>query len=804
MSTRRIQKVPAALEDFSLGFGTETQNRNKKDLIVRKISASSLAEAITFASGATLTKQSDTLRWSKEDGGDGGDYYWTGSFPKTVAPDSTPDLSAGWRPVSRDNKLAVDSLIDLLDVPFLDGKKYTTDEFYPGLESMPEKTWYAQADYDQSLHNVGTVLAIDALEAWKTAAITAGGLTATNLRNTVDVLLNWTGTGTGCYVYKPKFGEVLLEDFGAYYDGSDDSLAIKAALKAHNDLGYKIIGKNKKEYTIGTDIVTKNIDFDGHNCLFKLLPSVSTAIRASLGWQPTGGPSSDNNLVLLTALSADFSAFSSGDDNQVQLSDVTGIEAGQVISIVSNDVLGPDRPFVYKRGITSIVQKVSGNTVYLEHTIPYDLTASGSRVVVFTPNEVVFKNAKFEGSTVEDDQRALVVDGAIQPIFENLRFDILGEASLTTQHCIDVVLNNVRTGRAWWNDTQATSYGYLAASTNGVYVDGLRTFTGRHGFATGAFSYGLPIDTSNGDTRGAPCMNIVINKSKIYPELGTTPLGGGNHNGLDCHGGTKDITINDSEIYRFQLSVDKAEFNSCTIKGQAGTSSFIGLRPLANGNTSFTFNDCILDPQQIALSGADSSTFTDPLGLTQLVFNNCQSNLVALELVGEVKTINANSVIRELTIDGSDRISINAHDTTNLRIEHLNILNLNESNARGPYALSGSPFGSVGNLYISNVQLEPDYNTLFAQMAETVHIDSIKWTSPEANPSVFRATFSDASDIYITNTRLNFGTGSTDSVIINEDAATEGGGTWYSINSPILINGGAALISFGFTSVTEL
>lgn len=49
----------------------------------------------TFAAGATLTNPRQTLLWNIADGGDGHEYGWTGTFSKTVAPNSTPSSTGG-------------------------------------------------------------------------------------------------------------------------------------------------------------------------------------------------------------------------------------------------------------------------------------------------------------------------------------------------------------------------------------------------------------------------------------------------------------------------------------------------------------------------------------------------------------------------------------------------------------------------------------------------------------------------------------------------------------------------------------
>lgn len=95
MAERRVKKVLAGVEDLALGFSQVTQSRNGVNVPVTEMSVSTLAEAITFGTGATLENETQSLRWSIADGGDGRDYYWQGTFPKEVPAGSTPESAGG-------------------------------------------------------------------------------------------------------------------------------------------------------------------------------------------------------------------------------------------------------------------------------------------------------------------------------------------------------------------------------------------------------------------------------------------------------------------------------------------------------------------------------------------------------------------------------------------------------------------------------------------------------------------------------------------------------------------------------------
>lgn len=93
----------------------------------------------------------------------------------------------------------VESLINFLDVPFVDGKFYGNGGFYPDT-IVGGGRWKAVASEPHANFTGGTVVTIEALQAWKDAAIAAGGVTKQNLIDKLNVLLNWTGTGAGAFV----------------------------------------------------------------------------------------------------------------------------------------------------------------------------------------------------------------------------------------------------------------------------------------------------------------------------------------------------------------------------------------------------------------------------------------------------------------------------------------------------------------------------------------------------------------------------------------------------------------------------
>lgn len=160
--TRRIQKVLGAQEDLLFGFEKVKQMRNGKEVEVTPL------------------------------------------------------------PPVRDSDFNVEALINLLDVEFIDGEFYSNGGFYPDTV-VGGGRWKAVASEPHANFTGGTVVTIGALQAWKDAAIAAGGLTKQNLIDTVNVFLEWTGTGTGAFVRAGSYIDTFA--FGAVDDLSVDNTA---------------------------------------------------------------------------------------------------------------------------------------------------------------------------------------------------------------------------------------------------------------------------------------------------------------------------------------------------------------------------------------------------------------------------------------------------------------------------------------------------------------------------------------------------------------------------------------------------
>jgi len=182
----------------------------------------------TFAAGCTVSQSNGVVS-------DGSSFWrWDGALPKTVTAGSapTPTGVGSWVLVSDGGfraELAADdseelvsgekalhivsaaigvSHIKLLPVTGLsEGMRVKVKSFHDGWAAYTARPvgggdFYYRSDLSKSNHNGGTIIAPEAVSAWD-------GTTAN-----LTTLLNWTGSGTGCYV-RDFYGDIEATFFGA-------------------------------------------------------------------------------------------------------------------------------------------------------------------------------------------------------------------------------------------------------------------------------------------------------------------------------------------------------------------------------------------------------------------------------------------------------------------------------------------------------------------------------------------------------------------------------------------------------------
>src|SRR5690554_565515 len=643
--------------------------------------------------------------------------------------------------------VAVDSIADLLALPEgqrKEGLRYLVKGYHAGSD-VGGGEFYWSSDSDKTEHDGGYV--ID--PSHPSALFSPSWYTTTQ-------------SGDGVFVRISRNSEVFLEEYGARTGFTIDYEFANALTKAEADCSIlkSLAGST---FTVTQALSAGQVNID----LMSDIVSEVAGTTLTVGYNSTA--------KLATSLSSDYVPFNG--PAIVSLSSVEGLEVGDLISIVTNDVFHPSRYYVYKCGITSTAAYISGNNVYLNHEIPFPLSASGSRVIALQPSKSSIKNIRFVGaSDPAETRRAFELIGGVGCVLENIETDGFGDAGIAVHHSVDTKVNMLRIQRSYFTGTN-TSYGLVIYSSTDTVVDGLNTHTGRHGFATGANSYGLP-SVGGGDDRGCPVFGLVVKNSTIFPELGVSPPAGGGDNGFDCHAGTYDVTVEDSSVYKFQITSRYVNFSRCKIHGAAGNHSLLGPIP-DTGYGRIVFRECTFEGNgRIQFNSTGASEYSGGMHMPEILFENCTSP-VNMAIRPLVSVGSEPFTIGELKIVNSGNIQIRDHDLDMVTIRRITLIGLKDGRRARYTGHTGT--GSRVDVYtVNDCEELAGYRCIDVPHARRVIIENLNFVGNEGN---FQARFADDAYISLKNVRLNWQAGTASLGVQFVDQG--GGGSLYRIAAPM-------------------
>ena len=197
------------------------------------------------------------------------------------------------------------------------------------------------------------------------------------------VWVNQSGGGSVDLFY------VTPEDYGAVGDGvTDDSQAVQNAVNA----GYAVYFESNKTYYLAS---TVTIDHDIH-----LFGGENTVIKTKT---PSGGIVNnafwiEGTLKKTTTLTTNYSAAGSTDNsrNQFTLSDMTGINIGDLLIIKATDQYYSYARQYYYLGATLLVSDIYDEHIYTSIGMPWDITNTENvSVEVYSAPTAIIENLNF-------------------------------------------------------------------------------------------------------------------------------------------------------------------------------------------------------------------------------------------------------------------------------------------------------------------------------------------------------------------------------------------------------------------------
>lgn len=456
--------------------------------IIDKIAAIGFVrlEGVTFETGATVPDNRSLLLWSTADGGTGFYYYFSGEIPsggKIVPPDSTPastggtgdggwlvidDLEArledgtadiGGVPASRlaDTVIQVSHLKALPTTGLIDDQQYSVAGFYAG-SNLGGGGFVYDASRSWADYNGGTVIAPPAIAAWD------------GTQADIATLLNWTGSGVGCWVRLDK-GFVTPDDFGAQV-GAFDSLATNKASLAAKQANFTLV--------IDNPLILESDTYFYGDVTFKA--KVTTRFSARIIFER------NNTGVVLTPAVGDLAEFVRGS----AYVPTPGLLSGATLIFSSTEILvkrfGFELPY-YKHDAFEVVDGASG---VVQPAFDCTYTDLSKLTVTMYPSEAktTVKGLDWLDSTDDNINGTVILVNRSSITFESINARAVFNKLKLRQfmyinNCINVTIkdseindflhvSNAETGE-WWG------YGINLFNTANITLDNVKSVGCKHG-----------------------------------------------------------------------------------------------------------------------------------------------------------------------------------------------------------------------------------------------------------------------------------------------------------------------------------
>jgi hypothetical protein len=287
------------------------------------------------------------------------------------------DVLVGGVEASRLSKtvIQVSHLKVLPTTGLVNNQQYSVAGFYAG--STGGGTFVYDATRSKSEHNGGTVIAPEALQAWDGA------------QSDLATLLNWTGSGTGCYV-KSIGDTILAEEFGVLYDDSsiNSSLPLQKGLIAAA-IHEVYLSVNGSTYA---NVSVNNVDIrlTGGGTIHPFVRTAN-ALNISSSFKPA------TEVTAVAEVTQTVAGRSGTNATKVTAPSHT-LVVGSIVKLVSEDLI-PSSPAadLVRNGEWGVVLEVDGSDIFLDRVLEQTYTTA---VRIAEINDLVCDvNMKFKSTT---------------------------------------------------------------------------------------------------------------------------------------------------------------------------------------------------------------------------------------------------------------------------------------------------------------------------------------------------------------------------------------------------------------------
>lgn len=305
--------------------------------------------------------------------------------------------------------------------------------------------WEATRPYSD--HNGGTVIAPPAIAAWD------------GTQADIATLLNWTGSGVGCWVRIVLAGtakaELTIEMFGGVGDGVNScSIQVQRIL----DLNCKLIGSYQENYLFSSAISVENqsvdIDLNGSNFIqngdFPLITihqNYTNVVNVTAQTQ-----------VSIDLLNGDSGALTP--TIRLTVSNSSGYAKGDIVKIISSDIVPATDPLDQERnGEFAKVALVEPGFVYLYSYLTDTYTTDVRLIKMQSDKKVIIRNGKVNTKSTAPStwSRSLInLIGCFEPEIYDISCDFAASEMIEFDSCFSAKTRNISAKR------QVTSFANFA------------------------------------------------------------------------------------------------------------------------------------------------------------------------------------------------------------------------------------------------------------------------------------------------------------------------------------------------------
>ena len=308
------------------------------------------------------------------------------------------------------------------------------------------------------------------------SALENGGIQVDQTLSVQGMAADAKATGDVFNELNDKINYITPEMYGAKGDGStDDTAAIQSAI----DNNYDVYFESNKTYYLAS---TVTID---HNC--KLHGGLNTIIKTKT---PSGGIVNNafnvqGNLKKTTTLTTDYvsNGYTDNSNNRFTLSDMTGIDIGDVMVITATDQYYSYARQYYYLGATLLITDIYNGHIYSCDSMPWDIenTANVS-VKIYSAPAVKFENLHFVSDLDSRGHYRYFI------LLQHCKNSVIRDCYMTQMdngihviECVNTLIDNVSLSKSKWdNSLQGDGYGIQIGSCTNTVLERIMATCAQH------------------------------------------------------------------------------------------------------------------------------------------------------------------------------------------------------------------------------------------------------------------------------------------------------------------------------------